>query len=200
MPLGPPDGFQEVNQAEKPCQAKSCRTRSLCDLKPLGVVNTGTLDEINVIHEKVILGCKFMIKDYQTKLSINKAVISTVTSLIFYGLILYLGQYVLPSQYSELIYNQYVIIGVILVCFLIGFNRYKELKDLFSHVNAISMIKKDFDFPVSEFKSMALTYKSNIEIQEKKLDILKIFSPVPVLIYGLGVYIEKKSRLHQLTS
>ncbi|MNF07553.1 hypothetical protein D3C80_2077540 [compost metagenome] len=62
------------------------------------------------------------------------------------------------------------------------------------------MIKKDFDFPVSEFKSMALTYKSNIEIQEKKLDILKIFSPVPVLIYGLGVYIEKKSRLHQLTS
>ncbi|WP_271755291.1 hypothetical protein, partial [Cohnella sp. JJ-181] len=38
--------FKELESGGHTCEAMSCRNRSLCDLKLLGVVNTGTLDEI----------------------------------------------------------------------------------------------------------------------------------------------------------
>lgn len=137
---------------------------------------------------------KIDMHDYQLKLAIRKAILSVTLTWILYGPVIFLGLSFLPTNYTSYIETSYVVLIIFVLGLYVGFRNYREYKDLFSHVNAINMIK-DGDFPLGEFKHFSLTYNSYKENLEKKLDLLKMYSPFSLLAYGAGLIIEDKAKL-----
>src|SRR5690606_36050816 len=77
------------------------------------------------------------------------------------------------------------------------YKSYKRFLDVSGH---IQNIREYYRFPIAGFKQSIARGESFKLLVDKKIDTLKFLSPIPILIYGIGIYVDDKSFLQKTTN
>lgn len=133
------------------------------------------------------------------QVSAQKAIFHSISLSVITAIIMYLiaefGILFLPNSFIEVAKSKYAIVTYAVLIITIGIIRYFEIKNYLDINEIIRDIKRSDEFPVISYYKSLNDCKRRIEIDEKKLDFIKIFTPVPFLIYLLGTYIEEKPKV-----
>jgi hypothetical protein len=95
------------------------------------------------------------------------------------------------AKYILKIENTYSIIVAVIIFIYIAFQSvkyYKDLKNFYNIKTHISEINKR-DNPKGALKGMINTHTMMLERFKMKLDLLKSFSPIPIIVFISGIFI-----------
>lgn len=113
------------------------------------------------------------------------------------SIIIQLAKVFLPESFQSILSNKYIYFLLLAYIIYEGFKKYFRIKRYLDISDVISDIRRD-DYPTSSFKSYILSYENSRNIAEKKLDLLKLFTPIPILIYLFGIYVDNKPILNRI--
>lgn len=129
---------------------------------------------------------------------------NSILNAMFYGIVFALavlfvgvvGYLLLPATFKGIILNIkfiWVLIFIVIIYSLLVYKDFKKEHDILIATDKIYQCYREK--AIIEFKVLYSLFETKSKIAEKKLDILKFFSPFPLLIYFLGLYIDNKSVL-----
>lgn len=105
----------------------------------------------------------------------------------------YLGRLFFPDI-AKFFINYYF--WVVYLLFVIGlcYKDYKDIKDYSEHLDMIYQTKKE---KMSHAKLDKYSVWASVfaEIHKTKLDMLKTFSPIPIIIFILGIYVNNSTSI-----
>ncbi len=102
----------------------------------------------------------------------------------------------LPDTLKALIRLSDVCATIVLFSIFYGIKQLRTFTSNRKKIEAIESAKSD-SHPLATLKQFVLYCEVQRDIRLKKLDILKSLSPIPVVIYGLGVYLESKKLIEE---
>jgi hypothetical protein len=106
-------------------------------------------------------------------------------------MVYFIGKEFFPKL-SEIIFTSYCWTIYFLIVLYLGYRRYRELKDFSNHFDFIYSEEQSY----AKMEQLAIWAETLTEIQKTKLDLLKYFSPIPLLIFILGVYVNNNSSIN----
>lgn len=106
----------------------------------------------------------------------------------------YLGKTFFPDV-SKLMFSIYFWLVYVILVIGICYKDYKELKDFSKHLDMIYETKKE-KLSYAKLEKYAVWSGTFAEISKTKLDMLKTFSPIPIIIFILGVYTNNNSSIN----
>ncbi|PPA87910.1 hypothetical protein C4A76_10540 [Brevibacillus laterosporus] len=102
--------------------------------------------------------------------------------------------YILPEELKEPVKPSYVFMALFLISLLRGIKRYRTIK--INSRKAEVAESTHFDtYPLASIRALMLDYEVRRDLSLKKVDIWKSLSPLPVLVYGMGLYLESKKMI-----
>jgi len=133
-----------------------------------------------------------------TYFAIKKAVTHFFTITIAILFLAFLGYIVLPEKsFNAIIQNKIVQILILLGTIFSSITEYKSIKRALNQVSFIRKTLSEKANPLPTLKYNALHAQIISDVALKKLDLLKSFSPIPFVIYGFGIYVDKKAILNK---
>ncbi|MDR3601429.1 MAG: hypothetical protein P4L49_13275 [Desulfosporosinus sp.] len=127
----------------------------------------------------------------------RRGIIRVILLLIFFFLIFQLGTLFLPGDFESWIRRPYMLVFVFGAILYLGYKEYKFFRsDDFAAIYEATR-GVDRETALASLKSLALFKETHRNIAEKKLELMKFYSPIPILIYALGVYLDKKPILSE---
>jgi hypothetical protein len=170
---------------------------------PLGLKPVRVREYNNVIRNICgkLRGIQMKIKDnnkYNKEFAFKRSLESMLGSIILIVILLYSGNLLLPINFTDYIWDYYWIILIFLiVSSMKTYVSYKRFLDVTGH---IQNIKEYYRFPIAGFKQSIARGESFKLIIDKRIDIYKFLSPIPLLIYGIGIYVDDKLFLQKNTT
>ena len=135
---------------------------------------------------------------YNKEFAAKRAGESLVGTVLLIAIALFLGNLLLPINLTYYFWDYYWIVIVYLIISGIGtYRSFKRSLDVSGH---IQNIREYYRFPVAGFKQSIARGESFKLLLDKRIDIMKFLSPIPILIYGIGVYVDDKSFLQKTTT
>lgn len=136
------------------------------------------------------------------KFFLIKAVYRVITMFILISIVFYIGRIFFP-EWNEIIFTEYFWFIYSLIALYLGYIRYRELKDISEHLQFIFDNKKE-ELSSTIMEQCVICSETYVEINKTKLDILKSLSPVPLVIFIFGIYMNDNSiinnEIHILSS
>lgn len=111
--------------------------------------------------------------------------------IILIVIVFYIGK-VFFHKWSEVIFTQYFWFIYSIIAVYLGYKRYKELKDFSDHLDFIADNKNE-ELSSVIMERCVIWSEVYVEINKTKLDILKSFSPIPLIIFIFGIYMNNNS-------
>jgi len=136
-------------------------------------------------------------KKYNKGYAIKSAIKSMLVLLALIIFLLYIGNSLLPTKVTDYFWRYSWIIFLYLI--YSGYRNYQNLKEFLDDSLHIQLIKEKYRFPIAEFKEVVAITQVFLAVVEKKIDIAKFFTPIPFIVYGIGVYVDDKVFLQKTT-
>ncbi|MGG4095308.1 hypothetical protein [Paenibacillus lautus] len=125
---------------------------------------------------------------------LKRAIGSFMTKMILMLIVFYLGKTFFPDVSKFMLSIYFWLVYAILVTG-ICYKDYKELKDFSKHLDMIYETKKE-KLSYAKLEKYAVWSGTFAEISKTKLDMLKTFSPIPLIIFIMGVYANNNSSIN----
>ncbi|WP_236642460.1 hypothetical protein, partial [Paenibacillus sp. MAEPY2] len=119
---------------------------------------------------------------------------SFISKMILMIIVSYLGKTFFPDV-SKFMFSIYFWLVYAILIIGICYKDYKELKDFSKHLDMIYETKKE-KLSYANLEKYAVWSGTFAEISKTKLDMLKTFSPIPIIIFILGVYTNNNSSIN----
>jgi hypothetical protein len=94
--------------------------------------------------------------------------------------------------------NDYFIIILVLILFRVfikGISFGRALYESFNRGDYIGRIKHERTDPIRHIKRSISSLELSIEENKERLNLIKAFSPIPILVFILGMFLDKKTGL-----
>ncbi|MGQ4678633.1 hypothetical protein ACL9RQ_006440 [Paenibacillus polymyxa] len=128
--------------------------------------------------------------NYHLKRSIN----SFISKIILMIIVSYLGKTFFPDV-SKFMFSFYFWLIYSIIVIGICYKNYKEIIDFSKHMDLIYETKKE-KLSYAKLEMYAVWSGTFVEITKTKLDLLKTFSPIPIIIFILGLYTNNNSSIN----
>lgn len=125
---------------------------------------------------------------------LKRAISSFISKMFLMIIVSYLGKTFFPDV-SKLMFSIYFWLVYVILVIGICYKDYKELKDFSKHLDMIYETKKE-KLSYAKLEKYAVWSGTFAEISKTKLDMLKTFSPIPIIIFILGVYTNNNSSIN----
>ncbi|SMF69361.1 hypothetical protein [Paenibacillus barengoltzii] len=125
---------------------------------------------------------------------LKRAVSSFITKMILMIIVSYLGRTFFPDV-SKFMLSVYFWLVYTIIVIGICYKEYKDFKDFSKHLDLIYETKNE-ELSYAKLEKFAVWSGTFAEISKTKLDILKAFSPIPIIIFILGVYTNNNSSIN----
>lgn len=124
-----------------------------------------------------------------SRVALQVIVKQSISVVLISAVLVVLGRVLLPSEASAILVNRYLL-GALFVIYVISrLHYYKWLNHSLVRRASLRYLLKTSSNPIGDLKSLACSAKCQAALAEKSLDIWKVFSPMPVLMYGIGVLV-----------
>lgn len=131
-------------------------------------------------------------KTERTKMVLVRSTLNLIIWLVVLSALIVVGSMVIPYDLNKYLTYPYFLIGVygyaIYSHVRYGFN----LKRYLEVISAIHRAKSVHDNPLAYLKARAVFLKNNLALDEKVLDLQKLLSPTPLVLYFFGAIVENK--------
>ncbi|GAB1157127.1 hypothetical protein YWY31_31520 [Paenibacillus illinoisensis] len=125
---------------------------------------------------------------------LKRAISSFISKMILMIIVSYLGK-TFFSDVSKFMFSTYFWFIYAILVIGICYKDYKELKEFSKHLDMIYETKKG-KLSYANLEKYAVWSGTFAEISKTKLDMLKTFSPIPIIIFILGVYTNNNSSIN----
>ncbi|HZG15710.1 MAG TPA: hypothetical protein VE710_11895 [Candidatus Bathyarchaeia archaeon] len=123
----------------------------------------------------------------------KRAVIHTLTLIILSLIISQIGKTLYPDWYI-ILFTDYTWWIIFIVASYLGYKKYRDLCDLSNRWDFIYNLKQE-EMSYAKLEKLAVSTGIRREAIDKKIDILKSLSPIPLLLFIAGIYINNQNIL-----
>lgn len=128
----------------------------------------------------------------RSKMALGEAIWKLIIWIIFVSFLFFIGWILAPSDLRKYLTHPYVVIGVYGYMIYSNVQYGFDFKKRLTVIGEINKIKRTSDYPLAYLKWQATRFKNKVNMDEKRLDLLKVFSPFPLVVYLFGVFLENK--------